>query len=92
MLAQRRKAAQICRHAAGAANPEEIDLGDDEEEEEGEGVGEGEEADVQLKAVPAAVYGSLAPTAAAAQKRAGEEEEGGAGLGALERLKKRRVE
>jgi hypothetical protein len=72
---------------AAPANPEEIDLGDDEEEE-----GEGEENDVQLKAVPAAVYGSLAATAAAAQKRAGEEEESGAGMGAMERLKKRRVE
>lgn len=73
-----------------AANPEEIEIGDEEEEEEdaegtagGAGGGEEEDgADVQEKAVPAAVFGSLA-----AQKAQEEEP-----VGALERFKKRRVE
>lgn len=76
-----------------AANPEEIEIGDEEEDEEGAegaagGAGGGDEedgGDVQEKAVPAAVFGSLA---AQQQQQQAEEEP----VGALERFKKRRVE
>lgn len=67
-----------------AVNPEEIELGDDDDDEDG---GEEEAAadatEVQEKAVPAAVFGSLAQQA---QDQQGEQ------LGALDRFKKRRVE
>lgn len=67
-----------------AANPEEIEIGDEDDDDEG-GEEEAEGADVQEKAVPAAVFGSLA---AQQQQQQPEEEP----VGALERFKKRRVE
>lgn len=70
-----------------AANPEEIELGDDDDEEDAGGAAEPAEdegAEVQEKAVPAAVFGSLAQNA---QQEQGEQQ-----LGALDRFKKRRVE
>lgn len=75
-----------------AANPEEVDLDMDDGEDEGTNaaVGGGEDEEeggaVQVKAVPASVYGSLA-SAAGGNKR--DEEEGQ--QGAMDRLKKRRV-
>ena len=72
---------------AALHNPEEIDIdvGMDEEEVVGGGVG-GEEgmvdlAEVQTKAVPSAVFGSLADKVAAEEA-----------AGALDRFKKRRVQ
>ncbi|KAF8065563.1 Xab2 [Scenedesmus sp. PABB004] len=80
---------------AAAANPEEIDLGGDDDDDDGdEPAGEGEppEAQVVEKAVPAAVFGSLAGAAAAAGGgAAGGEAAGSEALGALERFKKRRL-
>lgn len=70
-----------------AANPEEIEIGDDDDDEGpagGDGGEEDEGADVQEKAVPAAVFGSLAGQQ--------QQEPDGGPLGALERFKKRRVE
>lgn len=79
---------------SSAANPEEIELGDDEDEQEPaaannaatDGDGDDTGTDVQEKAVPAAVFGSLA------QQASHQEGEQGEQLGALERFKKRRVE
>lgn len=73
-----------------AANPEEIELGDEDDDDEGDEGGaagaDGDDgADVQEKAVPAAVFGSLAGQQ---QQQEAEEEP----VGALERFKKRRVE
>lgn len=71
-------------------------MGDEEEDEADEGAGEAGQAapddedeaagDVQEKAVPAGVFGSLA------QAALGQEEGGEQQPGALERFKKRRVE
>ena len=80
----------------GEDNPEEIDLdagGGEEGAEEGEKQGRGGrgrvrvEEGVQVKAVPAGVFGSLAPPGATnGQQGDGEEQ-----LGARERFKKRKV-
>lgn len=80
----------LCICLVAAANPEEIDLdmelGDAAADEGGNGAGgtgEGDEegGDVQQRAVPAAVFGSLA---AVAQKEATTDK----AVGALERLRR----
>ncbi len=68
-----------------AANPEEIELGDDDDDDDAGGAAD--EAEVAEKAVPAAVFGSLAGAAAATADAGGEPQPG-----ALERFKRRRVE
>jgi len=80
-----------------AANPEEIDLdlGDAEDEAEGEGGQSGPDgaddggtdAALEVKAVPAEVFGSLAEAHQQQQEQLVQEQ-----LGALERFKKRRVD
>ncbi|KAG1676470.1 hypothetical protein FOA52_002290 [Chlamydomonas sp. UWO 241] len=80
------------KFAAAMANPEEIYVDAEDDEEDNGGAVAEEGADVATKSVPAAVFGSLG--AAAAGGGGGEEgAEGGEEepMGAMERLKKRRV-
>ena len=66
----------------GDQNPEEVDI-DGAEAAAGEGEVEVDRAEVQTKAVPAAVFGSLAAKVAEQQQEEA--------VGALDRFKKRRV-
>jgi hypothetical protein len=82
-----------------AVNPEEIELGDDDEDDndnDGEVAAGAEaaadDAEVQEKAVPAAVFGSLAPAAAQQQPEQQNGTQEPEQLGVLERFKRKRVE
>lgn len=95
------KAAKVAEERAAAAlrNPEEIDIdmGDEADGAAGEGgtgaEGEGEDKmDVTTKAVPSAVFGSLAAKAGGGGHDGEGGGEGEEALGALERFKKRRVQ
>lgn len=79
----------------GAANPEDLEMGEAGEAVQGQqeggqeqtGAPVEEDVDLQVKAVPVGVYGSMAPPVTGAGGAAADE----AAMGALERLKRRKL-